>query len=39
MALQQAKRTQTLKQTLQLTQEQIQKMIEQAKGQGNRKYK
>lgn len=38
IALQQAKRTLTLKQSLQLTQEQIQKMIEQAKGQGNRKY-
>ncbi|MDM5247268.1 response regulator [Lysinibacillus sp. G4S2] len=37
IALQQAKRTQTLKQSLQLTQEQIQKqkMIERAKGQRN----
>ncbi|WP_375200275.1 ANTAR domain-containing response regulator [Lysinibacillus sp. RS11] len=39
MALQQAKSAQALKQSLQLTQEQIQKRIEQAKGQGNRKYK
>ncbi|MGE7915080.1 ANTAR domain-containing response regulator [Lysinibacillus xylanilyticus] len=37
IALQQAKRTQTLKQSIQLTQEQIQKqkMIERAKGQRN----